>query len=152
MAGTEISKSGKRPFQGWIKFPRNAVAPICGRSGAGAPAPRCSCASSCTALGYRYRLRRKGLPGSPDLVFPARQKVIFVHGCFWHQHNDRKCADARMPKTNLNYWAPKLDRNKQRDKENRDALRAMGWRSLVIWECWTGNKRLERMIQTFLDA
>lgn len=105
------------------------------------------------SMGYRYRLHGKNLPGKPDLVFPARQKVIFVHGCFWHQHNDQKCADSRVPKTNLKYWIPKLERNKRRDKDNRDALRAIRWRSLIIWECWIGNQpRLERMIQKFLET
>lgn len=87
------------------------------------------------SMGYRYRLHRKDLPGKPDLVFPARRKVIFVHGCFWHQHADPACKIARRPKSNLDYWLPKLQRNVERDAEHRDRLSALGWQVLVIWEC-----------------
>jgi len=82
--------------------------------------------------GYRYRLHRSDLPGKPDLVLPSRRKVIFVHGCFWHQHG---CALSHMPKTNVSYWAPKLQRNQARDREHLKALRAAGWKCLVLWEC-----------------
>lgn len=85
-------------------------------------------------MGYRFRLHRKDLPGKPDLVFASRRKVIFVHGCFWHSH---KCKAAHVPKSNLSYWVPKLQRNQLRDSKNLEALRADGWRSLVIWECET---------------
>ncbi len=84
-------------------------------------------------LGYRFRLSVARLPGKPDLVFPARRKVIFVHGCFWHQHG--RCIDGRRPKSNTEYWRPKLERNVERDRENRKALRRLGWRVLVVWEC-----------------
>ena len=85
------------------------------------------------ALGYRFRLHRKGLPGRPDLAFPGRSKVIFVHGCFWHGHN---CArGARLPVQNRAYWAAKIARNRARDQANPPALRELGWKSLVIWEC-----------------
>lgn len=84
-------------------------------------------------LGYRYRLHREDLPGRPDLVFPGRRKVIFVHGCFWHRHNH--CALARLPKSRVEFWLPKLTRNKRRDAAQRGALTRMGWSSLVIWEC-----------------
>ncbi len=87
------------------------------------------------SMGYRYRLHRKDLPGKPDLVFPAGRKVIFVHGCFWHQHADPACKIARRPKSNLDYWLPKLQRNVERDAEHRDRLSALGWQVLVIWEC-----------------
>ena len=82
--------------------------------------------------GYRYRLHRADLPGKPDLVFVSRQKVIFVHGCFWHSHG---CKLSHVPKSNRAYWQPKLARNVARDKENQGALAAQGWQSLVIWEC-----------------
>lgn len=99
-------------------------------------------------LGYRFRLHRKDLPGKPDLVFAARRKVIFVHGCFWHSHN---CKAAHIPKSNLDYWVPKLERNQLRDGKNLEALRADGWQSLVIWECETRDegamrKRLARFL------
>ena len=87
------------------------------------------------AMGYRYRIHRKDLPGNPDLVFPSRKKVIFVHGCFWHQHESRSCKITRKPKSNLEYWLPKLERTKRRDNENQKKLKEMGWDVLVIWEC-----------------
>ena len=85
-------------------------------------------------LGYRFRLNKKDLPGKPDIVFPSRKKVIFVHGCFWHQHPGCKRGD-RKPSSNKTYWHPKLERNKVRDRENRVKLIEQGWDSLVIWEC-----------------
>lgn len=84
-------------------------------------------------LGYRYRLHRRDLPGSPDLVLGPRRKVIFVHGCFWHGHDCKR--GARVPKTNQEYWTAKIARNVARDKENRRALEALGWSVCVIWEC-----------------
>jgi DNA mismatch endonuclease (patch repair protein) len=85
------------------------------------------------ALGYRFRLHRKDLPGSPDLVFPKRRAVIFVHGCFWHGHD---CArGARQPKQNANYWTAKIARNRARDAQAQAALRDKGWRVDVVWEC-----------------
>lgn len=85
------------------------------------------------ALGYRYRLHQKELPGRPDLVFPGRRKVVFVHGCFWHGHD---CArGARVPKTNRDYWVGKVARNRARDEKNRRELEAAGWKVLAIWEC-----------------
>lgn len=87
------------------------------------------------SLGYRYRLRKKGLPGKPDLVFGPRRKVIFVHGCFWHQHPDPGCSIVRKPKSNREYWGAKLLRNSQRDAEHEDALGQAGWATLTLWEC-----------------
>lgn len=85
------------------------------------------------SLGFRYRLHRRDLPGHPDLVFPGRKKVIFVHGCFWHGHE--KCRQYRMPKSRLDFWIPKLEGNKVRDERNQQMLRDMGWQVLVVWEC-----------------
>lgn len=87
------------------------------------------------AMGYRYQLHRKDLPGKPDLVFPSRRKVIFVHGCFWHQHTDPACKIARRPQSNQDYWLPKLARNATRDAEHQADLKKLGWKFLVIWEC-----------------
>ena len=87
------------------------------------------------AMGYRYRLHRTDLPGKPDLVFPGRHKVILVHGCFWHQHANPRCQIARRPKSNRDYWLPKLERNVARDAENVARLQELGWDVLVIWEC-----------------
>ncbi|MFD1191692.1 very short patch repair endonuclease [Phenylobacterium conjunctum] len=86
-----------------------------------------------TALGARYRLHRKDLPGSPDIVLPGRRLAVFVHGCFWHGHD---CArGARVPKANRDYWVAKVDRNRARDVRNREALEASGWRVETVWEC-----------------
>lgn len=86
-----------------------------------------------TALGARYRLHRKDLPGKPDIVMAGRRLAIFVHGCFWHGHD---CVrGARAPKTNRDYWLGKVGRNRERDVESRAALEAAGWRVETIWEC-----------------
>ena len=84
---------------------------------------------------FRFRLHRKDLPGSPDIVMPRHRIIIFVHGCFWHQHEN--CKYATVPKTNTEYWLKKFSRNKARDKANRLALEKMGWRVVQIWECET---------------
>lgn len=86
-------------------------------------------------MGYRYRLHRKDLPGKPDLVLPRHRTVIFVHGCFWHRHHDATCTLARMPKSRLEFWEPKLEANHLRDIRNKEALEALGWRVLTVWEC-----------------
>lgn len=100
-------------------------------------------------LGYRYRLHRKDLPGKPDLAFPGRRKVIFVHGCFWHGH---ECArGARQPKSNVDYWRRKIGRNAARDREAQRSLRAEGWRTLVVWECELKKAdRVARRVRRFL--
>ena len=84
-------------------------------------------------MGFRYRLHRKDIPGSPDLAFIKRKKVIFVHGCFWHGHE--RCKRATLPQTNHDYWESKIKRNSDRDSSNLLKLEAMGWSSLIIWEC-----------------
>jgi len=100
-------------------------------------------------LGYRFRLHRRDLPGKPDLVFPSRCKVIFVHGCFWHSHG---CKAAHVPKSNIHYWRPKLAGNRMRDRLHIEDLTAMGWKSLVIWECETKDETgLNRRIRQFLS-
>jgi DNA mismatch endonuclease (patch repair protein) len=105
------------------------------------------------SLGYRFRLHRKDLPGKPDLAFIGRKKAIFVHGCFWHQHPDPHCADARVPKSNLDYWMPKLERNVERDAAQRRALEARGWKVLTVWDCETKDlSRIQQRIRTFLDS
>jgi DNA mismatch endonuclease, patch repair protein len=83
--------------------------------------------------GYRYRLHVRDLPGKPDLVFPARRCVLMIHGCFWHGH--KGCRESRMPKTNQEYWVPKLEKNYARDRGHLRALRRLGWRVMVVWEC-----------------
>jgi|TARA_B100001971_G_C18223506_1_gene558790 DNA mismatch endonuclease (patch repair protein) len=90
--------------------------------------------------GYRFRLHRKNLPGRPDIVLPKYQIAIFVHGCFWHRH--RGCPDASTPKSRTDSWKKKFSENVARDKRNQLALRAEGWRVLIIWECETKNSDL----------
>lgn len=103
-------------------------------------------------MGFRYRLHRKDLPGKPDLVFGQQRKVIFVHGCFWHQHDDQACLDGRIPKSRIDYWEPKLRRNVERDAESTERLRHEGWRVLAIWECeCTDETALAKKLQSFLS-
>jgi DNA mismatch endonuclease (patch repair protein) len=103
-----------------------------------------------TRLGARYRLHRKDLPGSPDIVLPGRKLAIFVHGCFWHGHD---CArGARVPKQNRDYWLAKVGRNTARDAASQAALRDAGWRVETIWECDMKNEaalvdRLARLLE-----
>lgn len=100
------------------------------------------------SLGYRFRLHKKSLPGSPDLVFPFRRKIIFVHGCFWHGH---ECRRNRHPKSRPDYWAMRFAKNKERDQRNLSALNALGWSVLVIWECETADtNHLSRRLVRFL--
>jgi DNA mismatch endonuclease (patch repair protein) len=102
------------------------------------------------ALGFRYRLHRRDLPGCPDLVFSRRRKVIFVHGCFWHRHT---CSLARrVPITRQEYWGPKLKRNVERDQAALKGLAEMGWESLTVWECETTDlARLSKRLTAFLS-
>ena len=103
-------------------------------------------------LGYRYRLHKKDLPGKPDLVFASRHKIIFVHGCFWHQHSSPGCKHGRVPRSNSTYWKPKLTRNVARDSKHVATLTAAGWRVLVIWECETKDlEKLSERLRRFLD-
>jgi DNA mismatch endonuclease, patch repair protein len=100
-------------------------------------------------LGYRFRLHRRDLPGCPDIVLPRHHAVIFVNGCFWHQHEN--CCLAKLPKSRTDYWTPKLNGNKARDQRNHTSLRHGGWRLLVIWECQLDNpSRLRGRLQRFL--
>lgn len=101
-------------------------------------------------LGYRYRLHARGLPGTPDLVFPGKRKVIFVHGCFWHQHD---CGTYRMPRTRQKFWQAKLSANRRRDAESIRNLRKDGWKVLVVWECdLKGEKKIVRRVKHFLGV
>lgn len=85
------------------------------------------------ALGYRYRLHDRRLPGTPDVVFPSRKKIIFVHGCFWHGHEN--CPKARLPKSNIEYWSTKVANNILRDTQVQEELRQQGWGVLIVWQC-----------------
>lgn len=102
-------------------------------------------------LGYRFRINRRDLPGTPDIVFPGRRKTIFVHGCFWHQHDG--CCLANKPQTRPGYWLPKLARNVERDAQVRALLLELGWESLVVWECEIKDRDgLARRLREFLDG
>lgn len=103
------------------------------------------------SMNYRYRLHRKDLPGRPDIVFPSRRKVVFVHGCFWHRHPG--CSKATEPKTRADFWTEKFERNVERDREAENRLEQAGWSSLVVWECETRSpERLAPKLREFLDV
>lgn len=100
-------------------------------------------------MGYRFRLHKKTLPGKPDIILPKYKAVIFVNGCFWHRH-DCKSGD-RLPKTRVEYWRAKLEGNRERDRINMDALRAQGWKVLVVWECMLKDENaLKHTLNKFL--
>ena len=100
------------------------------------------------SMGYRYRLHVPKLPGKPDLVFPRLKKIIEVRGCFWHQHPG--CIDCHIPKSRIEYWVPKLERNERRDAENVAKLNALGWKVLTVWECQIDDlTKLRRRLQRF---
>lgn len=103
-------------------------------------------------LGYSFKTHAAELPGRPDFVFPRAKKVIFVHGCFWHQHTAAGCREKRMPKSNLEYWSEKLARNVRRDRRSREKLKKMGWSSIVLWECQIPNVLRLAKIERFLKA
>lgn len=101
--------------------------------------------------GYRFRLHRNDLPGKPDLTFPGRKAVVFVHGCFWHGHSCKR--GARIPKTNSDYWLAKIARNVSRDAGTINALDAQGWRVAVVWECELADSpAVLRQLSTFLEG
>lgn len=100
-------------------------------------------------MGFRFRLHRRDLPGTPDIVLPRHRKVIFVHGCFWHGH--KGCPRSKRPTTNENFWNNKLDGNIKRDKQYRLMLRKVGWKVLIVWECETKKpEKLLRKLERFL--
>ncbi|WP_042250606.1 DNA mismatch endonuclease Vsr [Nitrospina sp. Nb-3] len=99
-------------------------------------------------LGYRYRLHRKDLPGTPDIVFPSKFKVVLVHGCFWHGH---KCRKDKLPKTRKKYWSEKIERNKKRDSNNLRKLKRLGWKPFTIWECQRKDEKVLKKLIKFLS-
>jgi DNA mismatch endonuclease, patch repair protein len=102
-------------------------------------------------LGYSFRLHQEDLPGKPDIVLPEHRKIIFVHGCFWHQHPG--CKEAARPQSNVDYWNRKLDRNFERDRAHIEALTSSSWSVLVVWECETRNKEsLQQKIERFVKS
>src|SRR5439155_2290711 len=103
--------------------------------------------SALHAMGYRFRVHCRTLPGCPDLVLPKHRLIILVHGCFWHRH--RNCQFAYTPKSRRAFWGRKFARNLERDAEVRRMLRRLGWRVIVIWECQTAS---DTMLNRFLNA
>ena len=113
--------------------------------------PELKVRSGAHGAGYRYALHRKDLPGQPDIVLPRFKSVVFVHGCFWHQH--KGCRKSTLPTTRREFWAAKLSRNVNRDSENELRLRRAGWRVLVIWECETkARQTIIRKLRRFLGS
>ncbi|HEY1562565.1 MAG TPA: very short patch repair endonuclease [Caulobacteraceae bacterium] len=108
---------------------------LMGRVRAKDTAPEMAVRRAAHALGFRFRLHRRDLPGTPDLIFPRLRIAMFVHGCFWHRHAD--CRRASTPKTRLEFWGPKFARNVDRDAENAELLSSLGWQVATIWECET---------------
>lgn len=105
------------------------------------------------SMGFRYSLHRRDLAGSPDMVFPRLNKIIFVHGCFWHRHAGTRCRLARLPKSKLDFWKSKLESNRLRDQKNLRALRSTGWKILVVWECQLSDKeRTKNKLRQFLET
>ena len=102
------------------------------------------------SLGYRFRLHREDLPGTPDIVLPKYKTVIFVHGCFWHRHPG--CSKATTPKSHLDYWLVKLAENTERDARKEQALSDAGWRVIIVWQCETSSTRLGALAQRLLRA
>lgn len=100
-------------------------------------------------LGFRFRLHRRDLPGTPDVVLPRWNTIIFVHGCFWHGHGG--CRRAERPESNAEFWRMKLDSNIQRDERNRRELNALGWKVLTVWECETRKANLEGRLLELLS-
>ena len=102
-------------------------------------------------MGYRYRLHCRQLPGGPDLCFPSRRLVIFVHGCFWHRHDEKLCKLTRLPKSRIEFWRLKLEGNRIRDNRRQVALHELGWSVLLVWECELGYKeQLRNKLTSFL--
>lgn len=103
------------------------------------------------AAGYRYRLHRRDLPGTPDLIFAGRRKVLFVHGCFWHRHEN--CPSTRTPKSKVEFWTSKFERTRARDSEVLAALTSLGWTTLVVWECELARPEVVmKRVQMFLEG
>jgi DNA mismatch endonuclease (patch repair protein) len=112
--------------------------------------PELTLRRSLHALGYRFRLHARHLPGRPDIVFPARKVAVFVHGCFWHRHH---CSRGGMPSSNVAFWRKKLEGNVARDRRVRKSLRRMGWQAVVVWECQLKTRsRLERALNRITTA
>lgn len=132
------------------KFTREARSKLMSRVGARDTGPEKTLRSALHRLGYRFRLHQRELAGRPDLVLPKFQAVIFVNGCFWHQHPG--CPKATIPKSNRDFWKNKLGRNVERDRENMVALKSAGWQTAVVWECELSNEETLREVMDRLQC
>jgi DNA mismatch endonuclease, patch repair protein len=104
-------------------------------------------------MGYYYRLHCKSLPGKPDIVFGKRRKIIFIHGCFWHRHDDPNCRLVRLPKSRREFWETKLTANAKRDVQNHTALVNAGWKVMVVWECELAyREQVGNKVRQFLEG
>lgn len=112
------------------------------RIGSKDTAPEIFVRSMLHKMGLRFRLHRADLPGIPDIVLPKYRTVVFVHGCFWHQH--KGCRRSGSPKSNTTYWHEKLAKNVKRDRKHRRALAKLGWKVILVWECEVGQPRVLR--------
>ncbi len=133
--GTDVYSSEKR-------------SQVMARVKSGNTKPELAVRSVLHGMGYRFRLHRKDLPGRPDIVLPKYKTVVFVHGCFWHQHPG--CKKATIPKQNAEFWEAKLSRNRERDERNLRELDNMGWKTIVVWECEV--RDTEKLIGKLLNA
>ena len=126
-----ISRQPRKSKQGNVVDPvRSRIMRAVGRSGTG---PELAVRKLLHSQGFRFRVQRRDLPGTPDIVLPKYKTVIFVHGCFWHRHEN--CSKATMPKTRVSFWKEKFHRNVERDRTNVSSLTAAGWLVLTVWEC-----------------
>lgn len=100
--------------------------------------------------GLRFRLHARNLPGRPDILLPSRRTAVLVHGCFWHRHTG--CRFAYTPRTNQAFWRRKFSENVERDRKQLRQLRRLGWRVLVIWECCTSDRKLDRLVKKIVDG
>ncbi len=130
-------------------FPREQRSRIMARIRGRDTGPELLIRSMLHRLGYRFRLHRKDLTGTPDIVFPARRSVVFVNGCFWHGHS---CSRGHLPSSNVVFWERKIGKNKRRDHNARKQLRKEGWKVLTVWGCQTKNQdRLLKKLVRFLE-
>ena len=105
------------------------------------------------SMGFRYSLHGRDLPGRPDIILRRLKKAIFVHGCFWHRHRSTRCKLARLPKSRLAFWLPKLEANRLRDDRNSRRLKATGWKIMVVWECQLSNiEHIKNKLVLFLEG
>ena len=111
--------------------------------------PEVSVRSMLHRMGYRFRVHPKGLPGKPDIVLPKYHTIIFVHGCFWHGHE--QCKDFQPPKTRTQWWLDKINRNKEKDIENITQLKKLGWKVVIVWECELTPDNIEGSIKSIAD-